>query len=408
MKFAKVRGVRCLITLAIGSSAWACGDEQGGTVAGVEGPGTRPAVVVQLNVSSPEQPASLVGVFPELPSGELDTSRMIEVLGYPSVRTLGGDVYVYSGESGVMTRYAVTDQMTLENQGDLSFQGVASNVDYLDLQLLDRGLAYGASFGGLLIEFDPGEMVITRTLQVDLPSPVVPSQLDSTYGSARFEGSAVWNIYGNDYGALTYNDQAMLGFLEVGADALQVVSEPRCAPNLKNYLIGGDLYVIGAATNAEVLRNYSGYASPAPNCVLRVRAGQRSFDPSYFINLTDIVQSTAIEIVNRLDDEHILVQFWDSEEPFPENIEDYYAVPNFKSLKVNLQTGAAEPLAIFPKGNLGSYVDFVVDGISYYPAYEQRSGEVGAGSTTLQRIEGGQLSDVFHATGSVTQIVRVR
>ncbi len=66
------------------------------------------------------------------------------------------------------------------------------------------------------------------------------------------------------------------------------------------------------------------------------------------------------------------------------------------------------PLPIFPRGNLRSYVDFVVDGISYYPAYEQRSGEVGAGSTMLQRIEDGQLSDVFLATGSVSQIIRVR
>ena len=112
--------------------------------------------------------------------------------------------------------------------------------------------------------------------------------------------------------------------------------------------------------------------------------------------------------MNRLDEEHILVQFWDSEEPFPENIADYYALPNFKSLKVNLQTGPAEPMAIFPKGHLGSYVDFVVDGISYYPAYEQRSGEVGAGRTMIQRIVGGELEDVFHATGSVTQITRVR
>lgn len=396
-----------LLTSLFGCTALACSDDPQ-FAAATEGAGTAPAVVIQLDVSSPDQPASLVGVFCDVPTGELDTSKMIEVLGYPSVRTLGGDVFVYGGETGTMTRYAVTDSMTLENQGELSFLNVATSVDYLDLQLLERGLAYGASFGGLLVEFDPSEMEIIRTLQVDLPSPVVQSQLDSTYGSARFDGAAVWNIYGNDYGALTYNDQAMVGFLGAGADELEVITDAGCAPNLKNYLIGGDLYVIGAGTNAEVLRNYSGYAAPAPNCVLRVRAGERGFDPDYFIDLSAIVQSKAIEIVNRLDDEHILVQFWDSEEPFPENIEDYYSEPNFKSLKVSLQTGAAEPLAIFPKGNLRAYVDFVVDGVSYYPAYDQRSAEVGAGRTTIQRIEGGELADIFSSAGSVTQMMRVR
>lgn len=238
LSFAVSISKRHLIVFAVSALAVACGDpsDKSGRSASA---GTAPALFVQLDVSTPEQPASLVGAFPALPSGELNTSKMIEVTGYPVVRSLGGYVYIYSGETGVLTRYAVTDAAELIDPVELSF-ATAASTNYLDLQLLDRHIGYAASSDGLLIEFDPTEMSITRTLEVDLPSPVVPSSLDSGYGSAKFDGAAVWNIYGNDYDTLRYNDQAMVGFLEPRAKELQVAVETHCAPNLKNYAINGD------------------------------------------------------------------------------------------------------------------------------------------------------------------------
>lgn len=134
-----------------------------------------------------------------------------------------------------------------------------------------------------------------------------------------------------------------------------------------------------------------------------MRAGERAFDPSYLINLTDITGAKNIEVVYRFDDEHLLVQFWDPADPLPEgfDIAAYYNAPSFKTLKVNLQTGAAESLEAFPKATRGGDAELILDGVTYFQ-------DVANNRRTLRRFEGSNLVEVVRASGVFSVMARVR
>jgi hypothetical protein len=347
-----------------------------------------------------------VGAFAEVPTTDIDTSSMIEFASRIEVKVFEGSVYVYEWESATMTRYEVSDSLELVAGPRLSFAD--AGVTYVDLQFRDAGVAYGVT-GDIVVEWDPTAMAVRDVRPTGLPRLTgLPPTLDSMsfVGPERFSGALAWNVYANDGATATYHEAAVVAFLEPDAPAFQLLEEPRCAPNGKSYVIDGDLYVIGANTSAQSLKNYNpDYADAAPDCVARVLAGSRDFDPSYYLDLTELTGSPAIFGTWLADDDHIVAQVWDPDDPLPALQDDYWTAPNFitQLVSISLSDQTVVPFQDVPKGRIANDRELNVDGRHYF----QVADADGAG-VTMNELSATGLRPMFHAPGNITVLARVR
>jgi hypothetical protein len=83
--------------------------------------GKSPAVMVSTLVRSPDVSNLYVGAFSELPDGDVDLSKMLEISGGFDARAYNGYVYVWDGEAATYTRLSVADSLKLSKGPSVSF-----------------------------------------------------------------------------------------------------------------------------------------------------------------------------------------------------------------------------------------------------------------------------------------------
>jgi len=96
----------CGLALVMCSAASGCSDRS--EIAPTGGPGDTPAVMLVGQAFTPEEYLSYVGVFPDVPQGNLDFSGFRE-FGNANAYTHGGAVFVE--EDGEVQRFEVNDDL---------------------------------------------------------------------------------------------------------------------------------------------------------------------------------------------------------------------------------------------------------------------------------------------------------
>lgn len=395
----------------LGSAALAlvAGCDSEARVLGGAEPGTGPAVMVAVHTRSPEGSNLYVGAFPELPA-EVDLSGMLETPSGQNAATFGGYIYVWSGDSGVYTRYAVDEALRLSEAGSVSFMNFGGTGNVMT-RFISPTRAYSMTRDNLqIIVWDPSDMAVLGT--IDTSAALDPGYPGFDYGEPVLFGDYVaWPILWFDDSTSDYKPAVDVILAAADADEPAfALSDRRCGGGWALFTDdAGDLYALGNA--------YFGYAhffdvDPArqPNdCLLRVRAGTTTFDPGFHVDLNQATGSPAVYHTWQTENRSVVAAVLDPALD-PGSItspDDYWSLPMQRTL-VRVDEGASEPIAGIPSSAVFSTLDYRLDGQLYMLMSEGSAGPAGDARSTLYRIDGSTAEQALTTSGDLWSIGRVR
>lgn len=253
---------------------------------------TRPQFVVFSTVEAPEDRLGYFVTTPSLGSeAAIDISRGIEEPG-------GGRLYVEPGIGAFMvgggstptiTRYELTADGSLRRGTVLSFanQGVSDLADGA-IVFVDPGKAYLRDRSQLqLISFDPTAMQLLDVIPLE---GVARPGLFADFGQAirRPDGIYFPMSYSDEEEAWTQvPDEAVLVHVDPSNDRVTISRDARCTSmNVGLVTESGDAYWFSDRANTFGWRATPPSPGARPDCALRLRAGQSTFDPSWSLDLT--------------------------------------------------------------------------------------------------------------------------
>jgi hypothetical protein len=209
-------------------------------------------------------------------------------------------------------------------------------------------------------------MVITGSIPVSPPDrPEVLS--DNFAHSGRVVGgSVIWQLNSLDTDEQVTHRATTLAIMSATSDEpWQIVEDTRCVATDGGYLDDhGDYYVRAGA--------YWGYfAAFGPDgasnraCVLRVRAGERSFDPNYLRDMRELTGTYINYPWFHVQDSWYLTQSWDPAKPLPADPGEFWSADLVPKL-INLETGEARPYPDIDGTIMVRSTEYDVDGVRYY------------------------------------------
>ena len=127
-----------------------------------------PAYLVVQRIRTPDSRTVFLSVLPDLAARDLDTASSLEVSGTSRATAFGGKVFVFDGESGIVTRYAVSDAGALvEESPSLSFATFGIVRFRTTFAFVSPTRAYYLDLvGGQMIVWDPEAMAILESIPV--------------------------------------------------------------------------------------------------------------------------------------------------------------------------------------------------------------------------------------------------
>lgn len=264
----------------------ACGSSDDGSP-GPAGAERGPLYLVQTRTFSPDGTTGILIPTPSL-DVPLDYSRAIEQPG-------GGVLYaapgvgaflIGSGEEPTIRRYEVDAEGQLAPGAVLSFAN--EGVVYLyagSVLFVDARKAYYLDLDQLqVIAFDPLEMAITNTVSL---AAAAREGFFTSFGQAVVRPDGVY------FPAQWYTEPdwdrvpsgSLLVRVDPATDEVSMTSDERCTSLLAALTTdAGDVYWFSDMFNAFA-RHARGPANGFPDCALRLRAGQSSFDPDWQLDL---------------------------------------------------------------------------------------------------------------------------
>jgi hypothetical protein len=266
------------------AGASACGGDD--TVVGTPAtnpPEAEPLYLIQTRTFSPEGTTGVLIPTASL-DGPLDYSRALEQPG-------GGVLYaepgigaflIGSGEEPVITRYEIDAEGRLAAGAQLSFANEGVLFLYAgSVTFINANKAYYYDLDQLqIIVFDPSAMAITGTVSLagaeregyftSFGVPVVRD--DAVYFPAQWYTEPDWDRVPSG---------SMLVRIDSVTDSVTMTSDPRCTSMLFSLTSdAGDTYWFSEFFNAFA-RYARGPENGFPDCALRLRAGDTTFDPDW-------------------------------------------------------------------------------------------------------------------------------
>jgi hypothetical protein len=283
----------CAVLLAMLAG---CGDDRrpGGT--GVDGGGTaQPLYIVAGTIFGMESVTYVVPV-PSLAAGTpIDYGQGIEVPGGAGVygRDRAGHFFVGSGDSPILTRWDVTADGKLTQGKTLSF----ANYGLSNALVNNSGVVFLSPTKAYFIHQEDLRGVIWNPSTMEIVGALaLPPELKKDGFVVVFDGKA--QRQGDDLHLVAtwanhtdgkYPPGAMVVTIDTTSDA--VVSkelDARCSQvsdSMKDP--NGDLYYSCSSWSAATHRVLGAeYAAEA--CLLRIRKGERQFDPSFYVKLSEL------------------------------------------------------------------------------------------------------------------------
>lgn len=368
-----------------------------------------PAVMVSVFSRTPDGSNLYVGVYPEMPAGDLDRSRMLEVGGASRAEAFDGNVYVWDGEGALYRKFSVDEAGGLREEGSMSLSGlgVTGNVQ---TRFISATNAQTLTDDLLLVAWDPTAMEIRGTIPTEgLEDPAYPRV---EYGEPELFGEFVaWPVLWSDYDNFRFKPEVgvLLSALDGGSPA-RTVRDARCGAGWELFVdAAGDLYVTG--TGYFGFAHFFGEAaSTYPNdCVLRIRAGDAAFDDEYHLDLNQATGSPAVYHTWQVSDRTLLGAVWDPADAPPTDGDAYWNAPLLRKL-VFIEGTASRPFDDIPKSAVWSTVDHRLDDVLYMLSSEgliDAAGAQGARSTLYEITESG-AREVFSTAGEFWGLGRVR
>ncbi len=363
----------CLVAFAaLGAFGLAaCGDD--GNQIGVDAPPaidapppTSPAVLVAERVFGTSGRTYFLSVHPDVPTGPIDRSKARE-LSSADIEIYNGAVYVRDRDANTMTRFRVSEDLKLVEDGQLSFmnKGLAPGRFHTAYLTPTRAFVLDSS-DWRMIEWNPTTMKLAAGADIPITfmqKPQLPFGAISP--PARVGDRLVSSVYWADFDNLIMypgsgaalvidaNNPTVPTFIEdsrVGG-AFRVYAEPS-GDMFVSGVVGGDVHLFGKALG-DVPLPTSG--------ILRIPAGGTTFDPDYLVDVEAITRSPGVWAVHRIDNKTLLAQVLDPATPVPADADAYASSTDFIYMTIDTDAKTATPIASLPRGGVANAGEHIVN-----------------------------------------------
>lgn len=261
-----------------------CGDDAqvltspGGSGAGFQIPdGAVYTTVAQ--VDTPNGTTTLLNFTSEVPSGELDTGRALELPGFADATTYEGDLYVSDGEALTLTRYGVEGSALVE-RGVLGLQnrGITFIGDAF-FTSSERAFVVNADQFEV-VEWNPTTMTVTNSHDI---SALAREGWGNEYraGYLREADGVLFIVWAYTNNRVEFLNDFIIGVFDTTSGSFEVIVDEECPASAAFggfFDEQGDLYL--PADSFGGFTFFDG-AEPKEACIRRIRAGQRAIDTSY-------------------------------------------------------------------------------------------------------------------------------
>ncbi|MEM9069290.1 MAG: hypothetical protein AAGE52_12325 [Myxococcota bacterium] len=393
------RSLLAVLTL----SCIACGDDSsvidagGDSDAGVEGP----AFVVGSRIRTPSGRTFYVSVEPDLNAREIDLSRSLELNGFARSYAFDGAVFVMDSESLEVTRYRVTNDLLLEEEGRLSMAGLGFTTFRVLFVFLSPERAYYIDTQQQqVVRWNPREMVLDGTVPLEGIDRGEQFEFQIT-GLQRVEDRIFLPIAWTDERALELVRSVAVVVLDAATGETEgVFEDERCVAAGGSFATSnGDLYVIG--DNDDGRFSVLGDDDLPPPCLLRVRAGADDFDPDYYVDLRELTGAPEVGHLVGLPDGTAATRVLSGDldlsmvdDPFELTFAEVWDWVLFDVEDLTVRS-LGIPLSALP------FPPFEVNGTIVLP-------QESVGRSTLYRVEDGAAIEGLSVAGEFLQLGRVR
>lgn len=313
---------------------------------------------------------SYLSIFDSLDIEKIDTKKAIEFAGGRAhLQTYDGFIYVGEPASPEVVKYSLSKYGDLEEQGRVSFADYGFEAGYLD----DWSVAFISPTKAYSFELKEGGIVIWNPQTMEIKGEIKAADelfregwsMDGSPPVVR--GDRLFKAYGwADFDSATYADDMLLGVYDLKKDELiSLTKETRCSTfgNLVHRDEDDTLYFTNWIwTVAGVIMH-----DATPTCVLRINAGEDSFDPDYQLNYVDVAKGREGAMFSYLSNgQALFAAFYDERITFDDETDPwaYAGSQNWKIWSYDMKTEEAKPVEGL-KFNAGAFTPVHLDERSF-------------------------------------------
>jgi len=364
---------RPLVLAALVLAAAACSDSDKAAADAPAGDGSQanvgpPAVLLAERVFTPSGRQYVLSVLPAVPSAAVDRTSSL-VLDSADVELFGGRVFVRDRVANTMTRYEVSSDLRLVQDGQFSFAALGLAASRFSSAYVASDRAYLMdSTGWRLIGWNPESMTLTGEVIAIANMKKDPALTGSISPAVSVGGRLVASIYWEDFTNLV---------LFPGSGALVIdPAAPGSPAFIEDARVGGGFRITAGAGGSAYLTGtvggdvrkfgsaFGGGALPASG-IITLPAGQQAFDPSYLVDVEAITHSPSVAAIHRIDDKTLLAQIYDPALALPATLSEFRSSSNFEFVVIDTVARTFTPVANLPKGGQANAGNHVVDGTLY-------------------------------------------
>lgn len=362
-----------------------------------------PAIMLAGQLYTPENYNTYVGIFPEVPSGDVDFDNFRE-FGNANAYTSGG--YVFVEQDGVMQRFSVNADLQLVDGPRFSWQdfGIASiNTSYTVFATAQRAYTFAPELG-VVIVWDPETMTQSGTLPLELPERPLGMETFA-YDGALVGDKVIWNVFSGNWDSITPYHSVTLAIADANSDApVRFVEDERCLPGGPARVDGDGKYYVHAG-------GYYGYflAYGVPEgraCMLRFDPVTETFDPSFLVDYQSVTGTYVNEPWFFINGSQSFARVWDPAVAYPENPDEFWDNAALRPMLVDSAAGTAVPYPDLAGAKTIDGTTRVLDGISYYQL--SQTGYTENGNTDVVELHPEGVVNKFHLNGFLLGLERVR
>ena len=383
-----------------------CGDDDNGT-GGTGGAGNDQFLVV-TRVRTPDGRAIFASVLPALDVGMVDISEALELSGLSRVRTFGGRVFSFDGESGVVTRYVVEGDLLVEdvledgNRARFSMAPVGVTSFTNQFAFITQERAYYIDIANSqVVVWNPTAMAVTSTF----PAPELNREGFGAVGGgvSVIDDFVFMPISWGNQNEATFVPVAAMIVLSASEDSVfGVVEDDRCIASSAAFVDSGSVYLIADA-GGGLIEIFAEPGTIPPPCLLEWIPGETTFNPDFYRDISEI---TGVELVTNglgRGDGTFVLQLYTSDVD-PRTLEPIELIDGsfWQWGAVDFRNDTSTLIETIAPGGISS-AGWVVDDMYFVPQFDDD-----ANRSTLFEIESPDATEFFTAVGEIFIVAQIQ